>query len=261
MTLTAFALTGLIIMTSRAAGGDIEAIRDSLADNPSSSLTVHSAPDSALVRINGTLKGYTPLDIDSLSPGRYVLQILPKEIDSWLSNPISDTLLLAAGEHRVLSYKLEERNIVTSSPFGGEVALSDSILGTTPLALPNELMQRPLMVRKQGYETATIFPGSLRTIRLKPLWKNGEGPESVFRDADVRSRKTTELYLTGAATVLSGVTAAFLKIRADNRYQQYLASGDPSLLSQTHRLDTAAGIAIVATQISLGLFTYFILSQ
>jgi hypothetical protein len=119
------------------------------------------------------------------------------------------------------------------------------------------------MIRKSGYEQTAIHLAEdpFVTVSLKKMWQADQENEEYIGQSSVRSSKTVELYITGAATILSGVAAAYFKVKADDRYQHYLRSGDDALLSQTHRLDTAAGVAIAATQVGLGLFTYFILSQ
>ena len=59
--------------------------------------------------------------------------------------------------------------------------------------------------------------------------------------------------------VALGATTAFFKLKADNRYDEYRQSGDPSLLDQTNRLDLVSGITFVALQINFGLIIYFFL--
>jgi hypothetical protein len=70
-----------------------------------------------------------------------------------------------------------------------------------------------------------------------------------------------KLYVAGAATIIAGATSAYFKLKADNRYSDYIRTGNATSLAEVDRLDTAAGVALAATQISLGLFTYFLLSE
>ena len=119
------------------------------------------------------------------------------------------------------------------------------------------------MLRKQGYEPSTIriSGNNIVSIPLRKLWSKEGVDESYLKELDGGDNKPIGLYIAGAATVVSGVAAAYFKVKADGKYQQYFDTGNNTLLSQTNDLDTAAGIAIAATQVGLGLFTYFLFSQ
>jgi len=69
------------------------------------------------------------------------------------------------------------------------------------------------------------------------------------------------IYLTGAATVLAGAAAAYLKIQADKRNTEYLQNPTPSLRSETQRLDTASALCLTASQVGFGLLAYFLLTE
>jgi hypothetical protein len=234
-------------------------------DGSNVTLSIQSEPESACVSINGRLLGHTPLTIDSLQPGSYTVTLQHPDAENWLTEPIIDTVALALGEQRVLRYSLRTRYLVTSVPFGAEVVIGDSVIGTTPVVTSQDLVRQPFMIRKPGFESQTIQPGSLLrsaiSVPLKKIWQSNDDEETYFKESGANGHSSAGLYISGAATVLSGVAAAYLKIRADDRYQQYLHTGEGRLLSETHRMDTAAGFAIAATQIGLGLFTYFIFSQ
>lgn len=228
-------------------------------------LVIQSVPESALVVIDGKPAGSTPLTIDPASPGIHVVILQHPDRESWLTDPVSDTVHIANGEQRVLRYSLRSRRLITSSPFGAEVILGDSVVGTTPFVAGPGLDGQSLTLRKSGYAPVTTqLSGSQQAIIDVPLnkvWPNDGNGESVVGDTDGKGAGSTGLYLSGAATVVSGVAAAYFKIKADDRYQQYLDTNEGRILDQTHRLDTAAGLAIAATQLGLGLFTYFIISR
>jgi hypothetical protein len=217
------------------------------------------------VLADGKHIGRTPVSIDSLSPGTHILTLQDPDAESWLTEPIRDTVRILEGEHKVLRYNFSPRYFITSTPFGAQVLVGDSVVGTTPIITSPSISLESMTLRKPGYEPTSIhladYEGGVVSIPLKKVWQNDENGESYFKDYDGRGPKSAGLYITGAATVLTGVAAAYLKIKADDRYQQYLGTNNSSLLSQTNRLDTAAAIAIVATQIGLGLFTYFLFTQ
>ncbi|MBI4535423.1 MAG: PEGA domain-containing protein [Ignavibacteriae bacterium] len=227
------------------------------------SITVQTDIDGAVVIIDSQRVGITPLVIDTLAPGWHRLTILHPDLYNWLAGTVSDSFSVNSGDARTLRYAFEARYLVTSSPYGAEVLIRDSTAGTTPLVLKVDRSIRHVVIRKEGYEDTSVdlrsdHRGILNT-NLKKVWQSETEPG--LQDLDHSGPSSLRLYVTGAATVLSGAAAAYFKVKADNKYNQYLQTGDPSLRSETHRLDTASAIALAATQIGLGLFTYFILTE
>ena len=225
-------------------------------------LTIQTTPESVHVMLDGKIMGTTPLELDSIAPGTHILLLQHPDVESWLTMPLEDTIDVKEGESRTLRYALRTKYFISSIPFGADVVLDDSVLGTTPYIAPAGLTHKSLLLRSPGYESIDVALGGKPVISatLNKIWQN-EDRTSYFATSMVTRSNTVGLYVSGAATILSGVAAAYFKVKADDRYQQYLISGNDNMLSQTHRLDTAAGISIAATQIGLGLFTYFILSQ
>jgi hypothetical protein len=230
-------------------------------------IEIRSNVMDAEVVLDSVHVGVTPLPPMQVTPGPHVLSLIHPERESWLTQNITDTILVEEGTSRVLRYHFTRRFIVNSQPFGAEVVLNDSLVGTTPcvLTLHREDPGQPMVVRKQGYEPFNTIlgstSGSLMDVSLKRVWNPSGELETVFREEMRTSGSTARLYVTGAATIVAGTLAAYFKVKADDRYQSYLASRSPALLSETNRFDAAAAIALAATQISLGLFTYFILSD
>jgi hypothetical protein len=72
---------------------------------------------------------------------------------------------------------------------------------------------------------------------------------------------SARLYLTGGGAILAGAAAAYFKVKADNANNDYLLAGDPASLSDRNRFDTASGVFLVVTQLSLGLFLAFLMSE
>lgn len=264
-------LLPLIAMTAPDSSTGMHSIVEHLATDSSGLvskhciLTVQSAPESAHVMLDGRFIGFTPITIDSIKPGVHLLTIQHPDVENWFAEPTSDTINIPPEEQKVLRYDLRARYFITSTPFGADVVLGDSIIGTTPIVAVPSSVHQSLMLRKSGYEPMSIQLPTDRSgvisVPLKKMWQNDGNGDTYFKDSDAKGPGSAGLYISGAATLISGVAAAYFKIKADDKYQQYLNSNDGKILSQTHRLDTAAGIAIAATQLGLGLFTYFIFSQ
>ncbi len=66
--------------------------------------------------------------------------------------------------------------------------------------------------------------------------------------------------LIGSAAVLGGV-AAYLKIRADRKYDDYLQTKNRSMLDEVDRLDLYSGIAFGLLQINFGYLIYKFLTD
>jgi len=229
---------------------------------------IESDVDSALVILDGHLIGFTPLVVDTLQAGTYSVKLLHPDKNNWLTESIFDSFIVHRGESVTRRYVLETRYLVRSDPFNAEVFLRDSLIGRTPLVIRKEdaTSTTDLLLRKQGYEDTRLgLVGSERgvvTAALKRTWYH-EGTENYLLTTVDNGKRfpSVRVYLTGVSTVFSGAAAAYFKIKADKRYQSYLTSRDPSVLSETHRLDRAAAVALVAAQISIGLFAYFLLSE
>jgi len=239
-----------------------------------SGMTFLSNIDSAIVFVDARRVGLTPVTIDTLAPGKHVVRLVHPDISNWLTHDISDTIVVVTGEERSLRYAFDPNYVITSTPFGADVLLGDSLLGTTPLQLDSGLLpashhasdSSPLLtIRKHGYEPAGV--GLLNAQRgglsvdLQRKWENAPETETIFKYEERNGSNHLPLYISGAATVISGVAAAYFKTRADDRYALYGGTGDPALLTETQHLDTASAVALVVTQVSFALFTYFILSE
>lgn len=221
----------------------------------------------AEVFLNGVAAGRTPLMLDTLQPGVYRLVIAHPQGENWLVDTIHDTLAVTHGESKTLSYTFEERLLLTSDPFGAAVYSGDSLLGTTPLVLQADVasVRAELFLQKAGYERTRVDLRNRATpmtpIPLQRAILSGPEQDVVAGELYRPGRAPLRLYLTGAGAILAGGAAAYFKVRADNAYADYRTTANPAFLSKTNRLDTAAAIALVATQVSLGLFSYFLLTE
>lgn len=255
-------LTAFIIGTaSPAAPAQEPRTTDAKADSTTASLTIETDPIGGIAYLNGDSLGTTPLTVSKIHPGRHALRLVPPDGTSWLSDPLNDTITIQPSGTLTLRYAFTRRLLILSSPSEAEVLVRDSLLGTTPLVLTGSL--RSVVVRKPGYADTTLDLSSaargIVVASLKQVWKGG-AEESLFKGEEKHS-SSLRLYLTGATTILAGAASAYFKVRADNTYSQYIETRDASRLAEVNRLDTAAAVALVAAQVSFGLFTYFMLSE
>lgn len=226
-------------------------------------VTIQTTIEGARVYLDSDSLGITPLTIPSVKTGMHHIKLVPPDVENWLSEPILDSLLVQSSESgsQTFRYSFNQQFLILSSPSNAEVFSQDSLLGTTPLVIKTTLSS--LKLKKEGFEDTKIEISNAKrgilSAQLKKLWQNG-AEESTLKDEN-ESGSSLRLYITGATTILAGAASAYFKVRADNSYGQYVSTGDPDKLSEVDRLDAAAGVALAATQISIGLFIYFILSE
>jgi hypothetical protein len=240
---------------------------DTLAAQPSpvATITIETDQPGAKVFLDGDSVGTTPLRLTLTQGGKRQLRLVPRGATNWLIDPVNDTIdvdvLSGRGTEHTLRYAFSSKVLLVSTPAEAEVWRGDSLIGTTPLVVQRSYT--PLLLRKMGYADTTLdisqVPAGILKASLQKVWKSTPD-ESIFKDAE-ESRSSLRLYITGATTVIAGATSAYFKVKADNLYSQYVRTRDPSQLAEVNRLDTAAGIALAATQLSLGLFAYFMLSE
>ncbi|MEG8947426.1 hypothetical protein [Rosettibacter firmus] len=96
---------------------------------------------------------------------------------------------------------------------------------------------------------------------------NIENHNQIFADNDLTKNIYNNLYkeeiskskwfkvLIGSTAVF-GVFAAYFKISADGKYDEYLKSGDRDILNNVNRLDLYSGIAFGLMQINFGYLIY-----
>jgi hypothetical protein len=231
------------------------------------SVTIQCNTDSARVMLDHVYAGKTPLQIDTLKPGIHFLKILHPDLSNWTSGSIADSFSLPQSGPLALRYTFDRKIFIISRPFAAGVYVRDSLLGYTPLLFTTDQKSAAprVTIQKDGYETAICDLAAAQrgvvTAVLTPRWQKDPLESSLPGEENLRRSSSWRLYVTGATTVLSGIAAAYLKIQADEKYASYGTTADPVLLSETHRLDRASAIALVATQVSLGLFAYFLLSE
>jgi hypothetical protein len=224
-------------------------------------VTIQCNIDGARVYLDSDSVGTTPLTLSSVAPGKHALKLVPPDVENWLSEPMVDTLDVSGTAPIAARFSFEQKYLVLSTPSQASVFVGDSLMGTTPLVV--KTASPSITLRLPGFEEVTLPTANAKrgilSADLKRIWQT-TAEESIFKDSE-ENGSSLRLYLTGATTILAGATSAYFKVKADNTYSQYVRTGDPNQLAEVNRLDTAAGIALAVTQISLGIFTYFILSE
>jgi hypothetical protein len=134
-------------------------------------------------------------------------------------------------------------------PDDAYVMKNDSLVGHTPLFVPQSLNK--IILSKTGYADNSINLGDYDGIPVKLKFTGNKVNGSFYESSAFR-------IFIGSIVALGAVTAYF-KIKADNRFDDYRATGNPDLLKETRRYDLISGISFAALQINFGFLIYYLL--
>jgi hypothetical protein len=229
-------------------------------DSSSATLSVESNTPGVKVYIDSMMVGTTPLNNFTITPDKHVLMFVYSDGKLWLVPAIIETLSITAGEHVRREANFPKVYHLTSDPYGAEVYLNDSLVGQTPLMLATQLERGIIMLKMEGYESVE-FPlategGMLHSALVS---KTGMTASALVNGEQVKSM--TPVYVSSGAAIVGGTLAAYFKIKADGYYNDYRNTGDQAALDRVRRFDTISGVALVTSEISLLMLSYFLLSR
>ena len=142
--------------------------------------------------------------------------------------------------------------LLNSSPQDAYVFQNDSLIGNTPIFVQNRITNFTL--RKKGYADMNILFDEIKPGQIFPLNYVGFEKEKSFYEKDIFKILTAGIVVLGAAT-------AYLKLEADNKFEEYENSGNNNLLDETRKYDLISGITFAALQINFGLLLYYFLIE
>jgi PEGA domain len=183
----------------------------------------------------------------------------------------------ASGSGDSLLVTSSTRLIISADVDSSAIFIDGLVAGVTPLTLDTVSAGTHTLVvvsrspaswfAKTDSLTVVLMPGETRhlkfsvvsPLRLEPATL--PGASSLLRSNTGQNGRTIALYTSGGIAIAAGIAAAYFKISADGRNDAYVLTGNPALLDERRRLDTAAGIAFVATQIGFAVFSYLLLAE
>jgi hypothetical protein len=165
--------------------------------------------------------------------------------------PVEREVTLGLGEEREVDLDPGARMgglSVKVEPFDAgdaEVFLNDISRGKAPLALAIQVGDYALLARKAGYlevrRSLSIAEGETQSVVLQMLT-----PEAARQMA--KGRWTLATYISGAAAIAAGGTAAYFHLAANSDYTKYTSATSSaaaaSLREDVGRHDSAAKIAL-----------------
>jgi hypothetical protein len=164
---------------------------------------------------------------------------------------------------------------IDSYPQNASVYLNDSLIGCTPIRFFPSIIDTSKIVQfkisLEGYydyilnfekgsqalkinKTISLIPKSERSAYVnKDIAQKNE--ESYFKTP----RKIIPITVCGVITAGSGVLSYYFKQLANDRYDDYLNTGDASYLDKKHKYDVISGVSLVLFQAGLAGVIYFLL--
>ena len=222
-----------------------------LARQDSVKVEIKTGLDSSFIYINHQLSGRGSAVV-YLSPGRYIIKASEPAV-YWNAKSVSDTLLLnGKSKDTSLALRLNSEHYLETSPENAAVIIDDTTAGFTPLFIAGS--SGKVILKKNGYAAETLNTDHLsKDENIKLNFTGTPESESFFR--------TDAFKILVGSIVLLGSGTAYFKLKADNRFDQYQATGEKSYLDQTRKLDVVSGIFMGALQINFGVLIYYFLTD
>jgi len=212
-------------------------------------LTIISDIENVYIFIDDSLAGSGKNITVILSKGQHKIVALENS-DRWDAKSFIDSLDITDCNDIKLQYNFSDKVLLNTEPQDVYVFSNDSLIGHTPLLIPMELNN--IRLEKNGFESKIINYSDFGINDPVKLNFTGEYDDGNFFD------KTLFKILIGTMVAL-GVTTAYFKLEADDKFAEYKITGDPALLEQTNRLDTISAVTFVALQINFGAIIYLFL--
>ncbi len=190
------------------------------------------------------------------------IRLVPQDINSWSIPPVEVPLHAEAGDTVKLDLTFDYHYRIESVPFGADVRLETenerTLLGSTPLLYKSEApLNGTLALEQPGFTIERIQPGNdiwnRHIVSLNPSENLDPAASQVDWRPPKRHREWIDYAALGTA-VAAGVIAVHYKVKADNRFTDFVDSADPSLRPQIDAYDLRSAIALGVMQTGIGIF-------
>jgi hypothetical protein len=230
-------------------------------------VSIRTDPPGADLFIDSMYVGKSPVNQSGIQQGVHRIRAFAPSVFSWNATVVEDTLQIVSGQHVEKRLVLARTYNVQTEPAGGTVLLNDKPVGVTPLYfIGSSELAGNLTIRKRGYDSLVVpfneFKERSVRLRLRPIDLSSNPPmNGDLRGPDLVATDHWPTYVSGITMIVSGVTSAILKDKANREFDSYLLTKNPATLSNTNRLDRGAAISLVVSQISFVVLSYLLLSE
>ena len=226
-------------------------------------ISVVSSPERVRIYIDSLFSGFAPRESIKVTAGRHILRFVHPDNSDWSLRTVTKPVSVNPYEHITVQVKFPGSCHITTNPFGADLNVGDSLYGRTPFILPVAGESIIISLSKERYNPiAETVDRNLPRIHFD-LQRSGlaeKDAESAYLQSVARGPEIP-LYISAGTTVLAGAAAAYFKIKADNRYSEYQKRGDPGALDRVRRLDRAAGVSLIISEMSFFLLSYLLISR
>ncbi len=214
-------------------------------------LSINTSESNSLIYIDDVFIGKGNEDV-KIELGKHILKV-KESLTKWNAEVITDTIDISeCGKKYIFKYDFYENVLVDTRPQNAEIIYKDSIIGFTPGYV--EVKSLNDIKFKIG---STVFQADyelLRKNKIQQLNFEQVTGKTSFTNSDLFK------VLIGSAVVFGGA-AAYFKIQADKKYDDYLISKDKSALNEIDKLDLYSGISLGLLQINIGYLIYRFLTD
>lgn len=231
-------------------------------------LHVISDPRGGYVIVDGTLVGRTPLEPFVVAAGGHDVWVRSNPPDAFEPKPRGvRRVTVAAGDTAVVAEELGYLHRITSLPDGASVRLGSKTIGRTPLEFrwhrgdpTNALLTREDYRNQRVSFDPVRLEGDTHVVLVAD--GSGEPPAPVVTRDDGLGLNWKALGFLAVGAASAGVALA-LKDRADEAYDDYLASAQPGVmqdrLDEANRYDRYSSAAWLAAEAGIAVGVWFLI--
>lgn len=221
------------------------------AQNCTAILQIETNKDSSLIFVNDSLKGNGKIRIE-VNPGKYFIGI-KENVSKWNGQEIYDSVNIKLCDKEYLrSYNLHDKIYIETKPDNVAIYVYDSLTAFSPNFVSVDQFQTVKLKKGnvgKSFHSSELTAYNNISLDFTPSPHNGSFTNSTWFKV-----------LLGSAAVL-GATAAYYKIQADKKYDQYVEEKNPALLDDVDRYDLYSGVAFGFLQINFGYLIYKFLTD
>jgi len=226
-------------------------------------LSVTSVPENYDVYIDTVFIGKTPVINHKLKASAYTLRIMNlNTLKEWESE--SKIIFLNLKSDTSFSVSFRNEYFINTIPSNASVIKNDSVYGFTPLRFfSKEKLTGNILLQKPGYMDKILsldkydFGAGITEI-LTPVsttkndvWKN--------RSTNFNTKRNFPLIAVLGAAVAGGTFGTFhFKSKANDAYDRYLTTYNPSDYDESKTNDTYSAIFLIASEVTLAVLVYFL---
>lgn len=221
------------------------------AQNCTATLQIETNKDSSLIFVNDNFKGNGKIRIE-VKPGKYFIGI-KENTTKWNGQEIYDSVNIKLCDKEYLrGYNLSDKIYIDTKPDNAAIYVYDSLTAFSPNFVSVDQFQTVKLKKGnvgKSFHSSELTAYNNISLDFTPAPRNGSFTNSTWFKV-----------LLGSAAVL-GATAAYYKIQADKKYDQYVEEKNPALLDDVDRYDLYSGVAFGFLQINFGYLIYRFLTD